>query len=294
MKPVVGIIGGTGLAELVGEGTNARTREIVTPFGPPSAPIVTTTWEGLEVAFLSRHGRGHTIPPSSVPFRANILAFKMLGATHILASGAAGSLREEIRPRELVVPDQVIDRTFKRASTFFDEGVAVHVEFAEPFCPALRRCILSAARSAGISARDGGTYVCMEGPQFSTVAEANMHRAWGGDLIGMTCMPEAKLAREAEIAYALIALPTDYDCWRPHQPGIDKQTLLAEIISNLQDAAHKATELIRATVRHLAAGHIEPSPCHDALNRAIWSDKSLVRKEVVEKLRPIMGRYFQA
>jgi 5'-methylthioadenosine phosphorylase len=227
-----------------------------------------------------------------VPYRANIFALKELGVTHILASGATGSLREQIKPGHLVICDQVIDRTTRRPNTFFDEGVVAHVEFAEPFCPSLRALLIESGVEIDATLHASGTYVCMEGPAFSTVAESNMHQMWGGDLIGMTALPEAKLAREAEMCYALIALPTDYDCWRPHAPGQDKQALLTEIIGNLQAATDNAITLLKRTLPKLV-GHLdEPCPCRNALELAIWSDKSQVAPAVVKKIKPILGRYF--
>jgi len=291
-QPKIGIIGGTGLGEALTQGVGGREVTVDTPFGSPSGPILVTRWEGEEVAFLSRHGPGHLLNPSTVPYRANIFALKQLGVTHILASGATGSLREGIEPRHLVICDQVIDKTYKRVSTFFDEGLAVHVEFAEPFCPKLRSLLLEAAAEVETVVHPGGIYVCMEGPQFSTVAESRMHRAWGGDLIGMTCMPEAKLAREAEISYALIAMPTDYDCWRRHEPGKDRQTLLSEIVGNLNAVTGHAITLLRAAVPMLAKRLSESWPFDDALALAIWSDKAQVAPSVVDRLRPIVGRYF--
>ena len=290
--PVIGIIGGTGLAEALTEQTAGQRVEAETPFGPPSAPILTTQWNGLDIAFLSRHGAGHVHPPSAVPYRANIFALKQLGVTHIIASGAVGSLREDVAPRDLVIVDQVIDKTFHRAGTFFDDGLAVHAEFAEPFCPVLRRRLLAHSGAVNCKVHDGGTYVCMEGPQFSTRAESHMHRAWGAALIGMTVMPEAKLAREAEIAYATVALVTDYDCWRPHKPGQDQTALLHEILGHLQEATANAITLIRATVESMSSDPPGPSPAHDALQLAIWSDRQRVARGVVDKLRPILGRYF--
>ena len=201
---MIGIIGGTGLGDTLGTVGKGQTHNIDTPFGRPSAPILTTEIGGIEVALLSRHGEGHVLNPSTVPYRANIFAMKKLGVTRIIASGAVGSLREEIAPRDLVLPDQAIDRTFRRPGTFF-EGLAVHVEMAAPFCPALRVALTSAATTLPVKVHLRGTYVCMEGPQFSTRAESEMHRQWGGDIIGMTVMPEAKLAREAEICYASLA-----------------------------------------------------------------------------------------
>lgn len=290
--PRIGIIGGTGLGEaLAGEG--GEVHEVETPFGKPSSPIVRTTWQGVEIAILQRHGRGHVLNPSAVPYRANIYALKKLGVTHIVASGATGSLREEIAPGDLVIADQVIDKTCRRPNTFY-EGAAVHVEFAEPFCPVMRRWLLAAAARLDRSVRvhDGGTYVCMEGPAFSTKAESEMHRAWGGDLIGMTAMPEAKLAREAEIAYALIAMPTDYDCWRPHDPGKPPSALLEEIIGNLKRATANNLSLIREALRDVSMLEATPSPAHSALKLAIWSDKNLIDENAVEALAPLWGKYF--
>lgn len=291
-KPVIGIIGGTGLADALAQQTEGKSEEVATPFGPPSGPIRTTRWNGLDVAFLSRHGTGHVHPPSAVPYRANIFALKTLGVTHILASGAVGSLAERIAPRDLVIADQVIDKTSRRPGTFFDQGIAVHVEFSEPFCSALRERLTEAGKAMDARVHESGTYVCMEGPAFSTRAEAHLHREWGGHLIGMTCMPEARLAREAEICYALLALVTDYDCWRPHDPGVAQETLLDEIIGHLRIATDAAIALIGAAVQRMSTD--PPGPCHHhhGLKLAIWSDKSKVDPAVVEKLRPIIGRYF--
>jgi 5'-methylthioadenosine phosphorylase len=292
-QPRIGIIGGTGLGQAFAEHTGGKTIEVQTPFGSPSGSIFTTQWEGVDIAFITRHGPGHLLNPSTVPYRANIFALKQLGITHILASGATGSLREEIEPGHLVICDQVIDKTTKRAGTFFDEGLVGHVDFADPFCPNLRRLLIEAAKQIDSKVHSGGTYVCMEGPQFSTVAESKMHRAWGGDLIGMTCMPEAKLAREAEICYGLIALPTDYDCWKPHDRSKDRQALLTEIIANLQAATDNAIELLRVALPVLVKQLDQPCPCRESLALGIWSDKSCVAPAVVDKLRPLVGRYFE-
>src|SRR5213082_2064489 len=208
----IALVGGSGLGAAMAQQTEGKRHELNTPFGRPSDAIVQTEWSGLPILFLNRHGPGHLLNPSQVPYRANVFAMKQLGCTHIIASGAVGSLREEMKPRDLAIADQLIDKTSKRAATFY-EHAAVHVEFAEPFCPALRQILLDAG-AEGTQVHDGGCYVAMEGPAFSTRAESLMHRLWGGDLIGMTAMPEAKLAREAEIGYALVALVTDYDCWR--------------------------------------------------------------------------------
>lgn len=287
----IGLIGGTGLGEALGAEAGER-REVETPFGAPSSALIETDWEGVPVVILQRHGPGHLLNPSAVPYRANIFALKTLGVTHIVASGACGSLREGMRPGHLVIPEQVIDKTFRRAGTFY-ERTAVHVELADPFCPVTRKWLLAAgARLGDTVVHDGGTFVCMEGPGFSTRAESNLHRQWGADLIGMTCMPEAKLAREAEIAYALVALPTDYDCWRPHPAGVTTQELLAEIIGNLEEATSRSVALIRMALGDVEPLRAEPSPAHDALRLAIWSDKESIDPSEVERLRVLWGRHF--
>jgi 5'-methylthioadenosine phosphorylase len=299
----VGLIGGSGLGLALSSQAEGRRHELQTPFGPPSDSIVETEWDGVPVLFLSRHGPGHVLNPSQVPFRANIFALKQLGCTHVIASGACGSLREEFRPRDLVIPDQVIDKTHRRVGTFFD-AAAVHTEFAEPFCPVLRQLLLEASKSMDgepFSVHDRGCYVCMEGPAFSTRAESLMHRLWGGDLIGMTAMPEAKLAREAEMSYALVSLVTDYDCWR-NQPAannapqaeLNKQELLREIIGNLNAATENAIRLIKRGVTLIAekGEALPPSPAHRALELAIWSEKGRIPPEEVQRLAPLWIKYF--
>jgi 5'-methylthioadenosine phosphorylase len=290
---MIGLIGGTGLAEALFGETHGEEHEIETPFGRPSSPVRVVEWHGLKVALLARHGPGHMFNPAQVPYRANIYALKSLGVTHIIASGAVGSLREQIKPRDLVIVDQVIDKTHCRPATFFDQGLAVHVEFAEPFCPDLRKLLLSVADKVGTAVHPQGTYVCMEGPAFSTLAESRLHQAWGADLIGMTVMPEARLAREAEIPYALIALVTDYDCWRPHEPGVDKQRLLAEIMGNLQAATANAVALMRAAVAAFAAQPLGRSPIHDALDLAIWSDRSLLTRDLAQRYGILLKKYVE-
>ncbi len=228
---LIGLIGGTGLGEALG----TRLKDVVledmdTPFGKPSGPILIGNLGLARIAFLARHGAGHRYNPSVVPYAANIFALKKLGVTTLIASAAVGSLRQEIVPGHLVLVDQFIDKTYRRQNTFFDSLGAVHCEFAHPCCRRLREKLMLAAEQADAVTHADGTYVCMEGPQFSTRAESLMHRAWGGDLIGMTAMPEAKLAREAQMCYALVALASDYDCWREHDAAMDKQGLLAEII----------------------------------------------------------------
>ncbi len=288
----IAIIGGSGLGEALGREDGERV-DIDTPFGPPSAPPLVTDWNGAEIVLLQRHGIGHTRNPSQVPYRANIYVLKALGVTHIVATTAVGSLREEIRPRDLVVTDQLIDRTWRRPGTFYDSA-AVHVEFAEPFCPVMRRWLINAGRELdGVTVHEAGTSVVMEGPAFSTRAESNLHRAWGGDLIGMTLMPEAKLAREAEIAYAQVALATDYDCWRPHEPGVTPQALLSEIIGHLEAATKNSLELIKTALADLAYLREHPSPSHDALALAIWTQKDRIPPEEVKRLDVLWGRYFE-
>ncbi|MFO0837775.1 MAG: S-methyl-5'-thioadenosine phosphorylase [Phycisphaerae bacterium] len=289
---MIGLIGGTGLGEaLLGDAAGGKDRRVDTPFGQPSGPIRVVKWQGRELAILARHGEGHTLNPSQVPYRANIYALKSLGVTHILASGAVGSLREHVHPRELVVPDQIIDKTYRRSPTFFDEGLAVHCEFAQPYCPTLRQAVLDQIPRTGLGVHGKGTYVCMEGPAFSTQAESHMHRAWGGDLIGMTTMPEAKLAREAEMCYALIALVTDYDCWKPHQPGVSKQALLAEIIGHLNAATANAVMLMRATVEALARSPLPSCECRQALELAIWTDRKLIDRAAASRYGVLLKKY---
>lgn len=296
----IGLIGGSGLGEALSQRSEGVAHVIQTPFGMPSAPIIETQWDDIAVFFLHRHGVGHTIPPSQINSRANIFAMKKLGVTHIIASGAVGSLREEYKPRDLVIPDQIIDKTH-RPSTFY-ERAAVHVEFSEPFCPVLRRILLESVptEQTGSAVHDGGCYVCMEGPAFSTRAESLMHRLWGGDLIGMTAMPEAKLAKEAEISYALVALVTDYDCWK-NSPAKNQVTqpnasaLLKEIIANLQEATQNAIELIRRAIARIASdpSRLKECPAREALKLAIWSDRSKIAKDEVERLAPLWINYFR-
>jgi len=286
----IGLIGGSGLGQALGD-EGGEAHAVDTPFGPTSSPIVTSQWEGVEIAIVQRHGEGHVHNPSMVPYRANIYALKALGVTHVLASAATGSLREEISPRDLVIIDQVIDKTTKRANTFF-ESAAVHTELAEPFCPVMRQWLIDASKQlSGVTVHDEGTYICMEGPAFSTRAESHMHRSWGGDLIGMTVMPEARLAREAELPYAVIALPTDYDSWRPHEGHSTTQQLLEVIIGHLQQATANAISLIRLALSDVAALE-QPCPAHDALALAIWSQKDQISASEVKRLEVLWGRYF--
>jgi len=272
-KEMVGIIGGTGLGDSLAEHiADAETADVDTPFGKPSSKILVGKLGDKDIAFLNRHGEGHRLSPSEIPFTANIFALKKLGVTAIIAGGAVGSLCEEIRPKDLVIVDQAIDKTFKRGNTFFADYGAVHCEFAQPFCARLRSVLLEAANGLKTTVHEKGTYVCMEGPQFSSRAESLMHRSWGGDLIGMTAMPEAKLAREAQICFALVALASDYDCWRPHKADKDKQTLLKEIIGNLKAATENAIELIKAVLQSDTELLRQSCPCRKSLKLAVWTD----------------------
>ena len=288
----IGIIGGSGLGQSLGQLTHGQQHALDTPFGKPSGPITTGELNGVPVALLARHGPGHVHSPTNVPYRANLFALKSLGVTHVLCSTAVGSLREEIAPRDLVVPDQLIDKTFRRASTFFDE-FAVHAELANPFCSKMRAVLLESARTTKAKVHDGATLVVMEGPQFSTRAESELHRSWGAHLIGMTAMPEAKLAREAELCCAYLSLPTDYDCWRPHPAKLDSHELLKEIVGNLEAATALALETLRVAVKLVAErGHADCA-CQHTLDLGLWTDRSKISAETKEKLKPLIGRLFK-
>jgi len=286
---LVGLIGGSGLGDALTKEVRGRKVSVSTPFGKPSAPIILTEVGGRRVAVLARHGVGHRFNPSQVPYRANVWALKKLGVTHILASGTTGILRESIAPRDLVICDQVIDKTLRPGRTFFDEFVA-HVEFAHPFCPELRKLLIACGKEMAATVHPEGTYVCMEGPQFSTRAESLMHREWGGDLIGMTAMPEAKLAREAEICYALIGIPTDYDCWREHETGTSPDAVLESILANMAAGTTNAIDLIKRAVPRIAE-LVGACPCRSALAKAIWTDRKVIPAKSVAKLRPLVGKY---
>ncbi len=285
-EQLIGIIGGSGLGDALAERiVDAELHDIDTPFGKPSAAILVGRFGKRKIAFLSRHGQGHKLPPSEVPFAANIFALKKLGVHTVISSAAVGSLVEQIAPGDLVIVDQFIDKTFRRTSSFFGGYGAVHCEMADPACGRLREVLIDTARSIDVTTHSKGTYVCMEGPQFSTRAESLMHKAWGGDLIGMTAMPEAKLAREAQICYAIIALASDYDCWKPHEGGKDKQTLLKEIIGNLQAATNNCLELIEAVLssEHELIG--EDCHCRKSLDLAVWTDQGRINADDKEKLK---------
>ena len=284
MSVTIGIIGGSGLYDMA-ELTDREERRIETPFGEPSAPYVVGTLRGRRVAFLARHGAGHRFMPSELNFRANIFGFKLLGAEYILSASAVGSLREEYKPMDLVIPDQFLDRTRGRISTFFGGGLVAHVGFAHPFCAPLSAIAYRAAGEAGATVHKGGTYVCMEGPQFSTLAESRLYRSWGMNIIGMTNLQEAKLAREAEICYTTIALVTDYDCWHPEHD----QVTVEMIVSNLMQNARTAQQVIATAVGQLPFDRT--CECANALKYAIITRPDAVPAETKTKLAPIVGRY---
>jgi len=285
-EELVGIIGGSGLGDCVAERMiDPELHDVDTPFGRPSTAILVGRLGRRKIAFLNRHGEGHRLSPSEVPFAANIFALKKLGVHTVLSSAAVGSLREGIAPGHLVTVDQFIDKTFRRTSSFFGDFGAVHCELAEPTCGRVREILVEMAKDADIKTHRKGTYVCMEGPQFSTRAESLMHRSWGGDLIGMTAMPEAKLAREAQMCYVLVALTSDYDCWKGHEGTKDKQTLLTEILGNLQKATDNCLRLIEAV---LASEHelvCESCHCRRSLDLAVWTDQSRIGQTHKEKLK---------
>ncbi len=269
---MIGIIGGTGLGDaLARQLTDVQLLDVDTPFGKPSDKIRLGTFGRTSIAFLNRHGPGHKLPPSRVPYAANIFALKTVGVRAVISSGAVGSLTEHIEPGHLVLVDQFIDKTFKRTNSFFGDLAAVHCEMAEPCCGRLRNILQTTAQRLDLTTHATGTYVCMEGPQFSSRAESLMHKSWGGHLIGMTAMPEAKLAREAQICYALVALASDYDCWRPHTGTSDTQTLLQEIRNNLETATRNCLKLIEA-VLHSDRQLVRPDcPCRKSLDLAVWT-----------------------
>jgi 5'-methylthioadenosine phosphorylase len=287
-KPLLGIIGGTGLGDaLARQIKEPEQKTLETPFGATSGPILVGTLGRHRVAFLNRHGQGHRYSPSRVPYAANIFARKSRGGTTLIASGAVGSLREPGHPGHLVLADQFIDKTFRRQGTFYDGLGAVHVEFAQPCCGRLRERLMVAAEQVKTVTHANGTYVCMEGPQFSSRAESLMHRAWGGDVIGMTALPEAKLAREAQMCYALVALVSDYDCWREHDPAASKQSLLQEIIGNLNQATHNAVMLIEKTLASENPLCDENCVCRKSLELAVWSKPEAMDPALRASLTPL-------
>jgi len=283
----VGVIGGSGLYQMEGL-TDIEEVSIDTPFGPPSDTITIGTLEGERVAFLPRHGRGHRISPSEIPSRANIWALKSLGVEHIISVSACGSMREDIAPLDVVIPDQLFDRTKGiRPATFFGEGLVVHISFADPFCPELSRVLYAAAKTVDVRVHNGGTLVVIEGPQFSTKAESRIYRQWGVDIIGMTALPEAKLAREAEICYATLAMVTDYDVWH-----VSEEPVTAEIVvRNLQKNVTTAQRIIRAAVGRIQEAR--PCPCALALRDALITQRQAIPPAQRERLGLLIGKYLQ-
>ncbi len=285
-NPTIGIIGGSGLYDMA-ELTDREERTIATPFGDPSGPYVIGTLRGRRVAFLARHGAGHRLLPSELNFRANIFGFKVLGVERILSASAVGSLKEEYRPLDILVPDQFFDRTKGRISTFFGRGIVAHIAFAHPLCGDLSRVAADCAESVGATVHRGGTYVNMEGPQFSTLSESRLYRSWGMDVIGMTNLQEAKLAREAEICYATLALVTDYDCWHPDHDSVTVDL----IIANLTQNALTAQKTIAAAVERLNGPRT--CGCKDALATAIITRPEHVPAATRQELAPIIGKYIK-
>ena len=284
-EPTLGVIGGSGLYELDGL-VDVERRRVSTPFGDPSDELIVGRLGGTRLVFLPRHGRGHRLLPTELNYRANVFAMKTLGVEWILAVSAVGSLKKEIEPGHVVVPDQLIDRTFHRESTFFGRGIVAHVGFADPYCRNLGLRIAEAARGAGATVHAGGTYVCMEGPLFSTRAESNLYRSWGASVIGMTSLQEAKLAREAEICLATLALSTDYDCWNlEHSKDVDIEEVLQVIHANVA----LAKKTIAAVAGALPAR--SGCPCPTALANAIITDRAAIPESVKRELAPIVGRY---
>jgi len=282
----IGIIGGSGLYEMA-ELIDREEHTLQTPFGEPSGPFVIGTLRGKRVAFLARHGAGHRILPSELNFRANIYGFKVLGVERILSASAVGSLKHEYKPLDIVVPDQLFDRTQGRVSTFFGRGLVAHVAFAHPLCADLSTIAADAAEAVGATVHRGGTYVNIEGPQFSTLAESRLYRSWGMDVIGMTNLQEAKLAREAEICYATLALVTDYDCWHPDHDSVTVDLIVANLTQNA------------ATAKRTIAGAVERTSgqrtcaCKDALATAIITQAAFIPEQTKQDLRPIIGKYLK-
>ena len=280
----LGVIGGSGLYKMPGV-TEAKKVKVSTPFGEPSDAIILGNLEGVRVAFLPRHGEGHRISPSELPAKANIYALKSLGVERIIAVSAVGSLKEEIEPLDIVVPDQLIDATKGRANTFFTNGVVGHVSFAEPFCPVLSQLSFEASTRAGAKVHKGGTYLVVEGPQFSTKAESKLYRSWGAAVIGMTALPEAKLAREAEICYSTLAIVTDYDCWHPSYQSVTTEMILA----NLRKGIDTVKRILELLLPSIPQGR--DCACASALEYAIATDTKYIAKEKRKELGLLIGKY---
>ena len=281
----IGVIGGSGVYAMEGL-EDVREERISTPYGDPSDACILGRLGAAELVFLPRHGRGHKFNPSEVNYRANIFALKTLGVEWCISVSAVGSLKEEIVPGHVVVIDQFIDKTHQRKATFFEKGLVAHVAFGDPVCGTLREFLLAGAREAGATVHDGGTYVCMEGPAFSTRAESLLHRSWGASVIGMTNMPEAKLAREAEMSYATLAMATDYDCWHPHHDAVTVDQVVAVLLAN----ASLARRIVAAAVPRIVAFG-QPAPCSNALASAILTQADAVTVETKRALAPLVGKY---
>jgi 5'-methylthioadenosine phosphorylase len=285
-EKMVGVLGGSGLYEMEGL-IEVQAVSLKTPFGDPSDSYVVGRLEGVKVAFLPRHGKGHRIAPSSLNYRANIYGMKELGVEWIIGVSAVGSMKESIRPGDMIIPDQLIDRTVARPNTFFSDGIVGHVSFADPFCPVLSQILYEAGKEAGATVQKNGTYLCMEGPQFSTRAESTLYRSWGVDIIGMTNLPEAKLAREAEICYATMAFATDYDCW--HQEAGDVS--IGDVLRILAQSAKTAKTAIRRAVQMLPDRRV--CVCSTALEHALITEKALIPEKTKKHLEPIIGKYIK-
>lgn len=282
----IGVIGGSGLYDIEGIEQVERVT-IDTPFGSPSDEITVGTLNGVQVAFLPRHGRGHKISPSELPAQANIWALKTLGVTHILSISAVGSLRQEMAPRDVVIPDQILDRTKGvRPASFFGDGIVAHIAFAEPYCPELRQVMVDVAAEAGATVHDGGTMVVMEGPQFSTKAESHFYRQIGGSLIGMTALPEAKLAREAEICYCTVAMVTDYDCWHESEEAVTVEMVVANLLANVD----MSKNIVRTALPKIAALPRECA-CGSALDAALLTSRDAIDPDKAKKLDLLLGKY---
>jgi 5'-methylthioadenosine phosphorylase len=285
-KAEIGIIGGSGLYSMPGL-SDVREEKLETPFGSPSDAYILGTLEGRKVAFLARHGRGHRIMPTELNFRANIYGMKQLGIERIISVSAVGSLKEAHRPMDFVIPDQFVDRTRQRVSTFFGEGVVAHVAFADPVCAEVAKAAASACKKSGVTGKSGGTYICIEGPQFSTRAESNLYRSWGMDVIGMTNLQEAKLAREAEICYATVAMVTDYDCWHPEHDAVTVET----VISYLNKNAENACKVVCQTVADMPKAR--SCKCGSALEYAILTERSKIPADTRRKLSLLLEKYLK-
>jgi 5'-methylthioadenosine phosphorylase len=282
----IGIIGGSGLYSMPGL-TDVHEVKQQTPFGDPSDAYMLGNLEGHKVAFLARHGRGHRLLPTELNFRANIYGFKQLGVERIVSVSAVGSLKEEHKPLDFVIPDQFFDRTRHRVDTFFGEGIVAHIAFADPVCPELAQTVIAACKKAKVTGKNGGTYLCMEGPQFSTKAESNLYRAWGMDVIGMTNLQEAKLAREAEICYVTVAMVTDYDCWHPHHDSVTVDQVVAVLLKN----AENACQVVRHTVAFMPTHR--SCKCGAAVAHAILTDRDKIPAATRQKLKLILGKYLE-